>query len=333
MITEPGLFEIEAPDYHSDPCPVPSLNNSTIGPLLECPRLAWQQHPRLNPLFVRKEATRLDLGNVAHKLLLGRGRGIQVIDAAGYRTKDAQAARDAARGAGLTPVLPDQLANAEAMVAALRAQLREFSVADGRDAFDLSTGKFEIGLFWQEPDNGPWCRNLIDRLRDDLPIWEIWDYKTTGVNINPDASLGIHVVEMGYDTQWAMQERGLLELYPALAGRLRFRLLFQQTEPPHLISVVEPDPATMTMARKKVQRAIDLWRECLAAQRWPGYPARVMPLRHAEFLAQRWLDRELREFDDGQAAPPAPKLKRRPGRPKGSRRPKPNLPVVDLDGG
>lgn len=323
MISEPGLFEIDADTYHADPAPQPSLNNSTIGPLLRCPALAREQHPRLNPNYQPKESTRLDLGSVAHRLLFNAGREIEIIDAADYRTNAAREARDAARSAGKLPVLVDQLTAAHEMVTAAKAQIGQFEDLSPQE---LSTGKFEVGLFWQD---GPvWCRSLIDRLCDDKPVWEVWDYKTTETDIDPEGmALGIHVVSMGYDTQCALQERGLVALFPQLAGRIRFRWLFQNTEQPYLISVVEPDPATMTIARKKVDRAIALWAECLK-DGWRGYPAKIMPLRHAEHLANRWLEREIRDFDAGQMQPPAPpKLKRKPGRPKKSK------PLDSLMGG
>ena len=291
IITEPGLYEIDHTDYHADPCPEPSLNNSLIGPLLNsCPATVKHSHPRLNPLYVPKESSRMDLGTVAHKLLLGRGRDYVALDFDDWRTKAAKEARDAARMAGKVPILVDDLATALNMVSAARSQLARF---DGPDPFDLSTGKFEVGMFWRD-ESGVWGRNLIDRLRDDLPIWELWDYKTMGRSANPEAmALSTHVVDMGYDTQCAMQERGLLTLFPQLGGRIKFRWVFQEVDEPYLISVVEPDEATMTIARKKVDYAFKLFADCLANKSWPGYPAKVVPLRHAEFLANRWLEREV----------------------------------------
>lgn len=323
LIAEPGIYEIDAIDYHADPCPTPSLNNSLIASLLECPRLAWEKHPRLNPAYEETGSRDLDLGSVAHALLLGRGKSIVLIDAADYRTNDAKAARDNARAFGKIPVLPEQMAAAEDMQRAAIQQLRDFPDTYGNPFGD--DGKSEVGLFWRDGD--AWGRSLIDRLRTATPAWECWDYKTTKANINPEAgSLGIHVVDMGYDTQMAMQERGLIALYPGLAGRLKFRLLFQQSAAPYLISIVEPDPATMTIARKKVERAFQIWNECLTSKTWPGYPNRIMPLRHAEFLAARWMEREVADLDAGRL-PPAPQLKRPRGRPRKSE------PVSDLSGG
>src|SRR5215469_2806071 len=245
---EPGLYETAINDYHRDlPCPEPSLNASLIPFLLQCPAKARVRHPKLNPTWRGEETRRMDLGSVAHKLLLGKGRDVKIIEADNYRTKAAQEERDAARAAGLIPVLVADLATAEAMHTACVKQLEDFGVDN-----TFEGGKSELAMFWQD-EAGCWGRSLIDRLRDDLPTWHVWDYKTTERCVRPeDAGMGAHIVDMGYDTQLAVQERGLLTLFPSLAGRLRFRLLWQETEEPYLISVIEPDSATMSIARRKV---------------------------------------------------------------------------------
>lgn len=299
---EPGLYELAIEDYHRDPCPEPSLSNSLIPWLLQAPAKARVRHPRLVAHPLETESRRMDLGSVAHKLLLGRGRDITVVEADNYRTKAAQEARDAARAEGHIPILMADLKIAEDMHTAAVRQLIAFGCGD---VFGSHDGQSELAMVWQDA-SGAWGRNLIDRLLNHLPTWEIWDYKTTDRSARPeDAGLGIHVVEMGYDTQFAMQERGIFTLFPQLAGRLRFRLLFQETEDPYLISVVEPDEATMTIARKKVAMAFALWAACVKNQAWPGYTPKIVKLRHAEHLANRWLAREIADMaDEGEERAP-----------------------------
>ena len=104
MLSEPGFWEIDAEEYHSDPAPKPSLSQSIGKVLLErCPRSAWYAHPRLNPAFKPEDSTKFDRGTVAHQLLIGKGRDFHIIDAPDYRTKAAQMERDMARAAGKTP--------------------------------------------------------------------------------------------------------------------------------------------------------------------------------------------------------------------------------------
>jgi hypothetical protein len=313
MIDQAGLFEIDINTYHGDPCPKPSLNYSLIRYLLECPAKARARHPRFNPAFQSEETRRLALAHACHKLQLGRGRDIQVIEADSYRTNAAKDARDTALDFGKIPVLSVDMATAEAMHIACVKQLEAFGVDNSFEG-----GKSELAMFWQDAA-GCWGRSLIDRLRDDLPTWEIWDYKTTDLSARPEgAALGAFIVDQGYDMQFAVQERGLFTLFPSLAGRLKFRLLFQETEEPYLISVVEPDEATMSIARRKVDYAFNLWAECLRTETFPGYTPHVVTTEHAEFAANRWLKREIEE--NAAEPPPLPEPERRkPGRPQGSK--------------
>lgn len=312
VVTEAGLYELSAADYHADPCEEPSLNNSTIPHLLACPRLAWQQHPRLNPGYEPAQSNRLDLGDVAHQLLLGAGRGIVELPFSDYRTKDAQKARDEARAAGKTPILTEQLAQANGMVGSLHAQLAEYPEKEVARYFDPEQGQSEIGLFWFD-EAGAWGRSLIDRLLTEGE-WIVLDYKSVGRSADPAGlGLSIHAVDQGYDTQFAMIERGLTRLHSTLAGRIKFRWVFQEIDPPFLVSVVEPDAATMTIARKKVEYAFAKWADCLRNDDWPGYPQEIVPLRHADHLATRWLEREIAEADEARDR--TIKLKRNPGRP------------------
>jgi len=321
-VNEPGLFEMDINDYHNDPAPPgeASLNASLVPWLLQCPAKARVRHPKLNPGYQALATRKMDQGTIDHLVMLGKGRNLKIIEADNYRTKAAQEARDAARAAGLIPCLPSDLALAEAMHTAAMKQLEDFGVDNSFEG-----GLTEIAMLWKD-DAGCWGRSLIDRLRNDLPTWEVWDYKTTERCVRPeDAGLGAHIVDMGYDTQIAVQERGLLTLFPTLAGRLRFRLLFQETEEPYLISVVEPDAATMAIARRKVDYAFKLWAECLRTETFPGYTPRVVTSQDADFLASRWINREIADSEREEVEPP-PNPRRGPGRPQGSKaRPKKRL--------
>jgi hypothetical protein len=80
---KPGIYtDMTAADYHADPCPNPSLTQSVAKVLLQrSPLHAWHAHPRLNPDYQHDDATKFDIGNIAHKMLLGRGKEIVVLEA------------------------------------------------------------------------------------------------------------------------------------------------------------------------------------------------------------------------------------------------------------
>jgi len=310
-ITEPGAYDLTAEQYHADPCVEPSLSNSMAKILLESsPRHAWHAHPRLNPAHEADESARLDIGTVAHALMLGKGREMVVVAADDWRTKAAKEARDAARAEGKTPVLEKDARRAADMVGAGFAQLAHIEGA--QNAFFQTAGTSEMVLAWQDVA-GPWCRTMIDWTDFDPAGPIIYDYKTTAASANP-AAVGRTIANLGYDVQAAFIERGMVQIFPHTAGRLRFRFVFQEIEAPYLLSVVELDAAAQEIGRKKVAYAIDVWGRCLSTGNWPGYPSKIATVEYPSFAENAWLARELRE-DDMRAGGMDPLLMLAPWRP------------------
>lgn len=291
MLSEPGFWEIDAEEYHSDPAPKPSLSQSIGKVLLErCPRSAWYAHPRLNPAFKPEDSTKFDRGTVAHQLLIGKGRDFHIIDAPDYRTKAAQMERDMARAAGKTPIIVEHFETATAMAAAARLQLRD--IDGGQYAFNPEFGDSELCVLSLDPV-GCWGRSLIDFYGSKVPSGLIcWDYKTTAGTANP-AALKTHFNRMGWAFQAAFQERLISVLKPALAGKIAHRFLVQEDEPPYLCSVVEPASDARTIAHKMVAATFAIWKKCLDTGQWPGYPRESQPISVAFGMEASWLEREL----------------------------------------
>lgn len=331
MISEPGFYEIEADEYHSDPAPAPSLSQS-IGKILleQCPRAAWQAHSRLNPKFTPDEATRFDRGEVAHKLLLGQGREFRTIAAEDYKSKQAQLKRDDYRDAGFVPVLQKHYEIAQEMAAAARKQLA--GIEEGQFAFDPKWGEIEVCVLTRDPV-GCWTRALIDFYGAKvLSGVTCWDYKTTAGSANP-LTLGPRFNQLGWAFQAAFQERIICTLKPELAGKIRFRFFVQENEEPYLASVVEPSGAAMTLAHKMTAAAVAIWQRCIDTNNWPGYPTRSVPIGVSAFAEAAWLGRELEDelvqlaandpflsgvYRQTETKPSTawPPEKRRPGRPR-----------------
>lgn len=293
-IDKPGFYDIGEKAYHADPCVEPSLSNSIAKTLInQSPRHAMTAHPRLNPDWQATNSMQFDLGKAAHELMLGDGAGIVEVDSDAYRTKDAKTARDAAYADGKIPVLPHQLEEAKAMVAAGKLQLALH--ADASEAF--TDGTPEQVVIWQEGET--WCRSMLDWLPDDLssPV-VVYDYKTTATSANPD-SWQRHLFDMGYDMQAAFYRRGLR----ALTRRdlvVDFRFIVQENSPPYALSVIGLTPAGIDMADRKVDAALKSWRWCLANNRWPGYPKRTAYVDPPSWHETRWLEREAREETMGK---------------------------------
>jgi hypothetical protein len=81
--------------------------------------------------------------------------------------------------------------------------------------------------------------------------------------------------------QAAFYVRGVQEL---TGETPEFRWVVVETQPPFALSVIAPGPDVMTIGRKKVEYAIDVWRRCLATGHWPAYPTDVA---YAELPAVR----------------------------------------------
>lgn len=297
-ITEPGLFPaMSAQIYHGDPAPEPSLSASIACTLLmQTPIHAWAKHPRLNSEWAEQlglnepdSDRKRELGSVAHELLLGRGRGIAIIDADDYRTKDAREQRDEALRQGKTPCLAAEFERAEEIVDCIRHGLERIPGAD--HAFKDGNGSSEVAGIWHEPHHDVWGRILIDWLE---PNGTLWDLKSTGAGLS-DEAIRRKIAAECLDLRCAWYVRGLTRLKPELAGRVAVNLVFVETKPPFEVRIVRLTNASLNMGHRKVAFCLDLWARCLKSGRWPGYPREITRLDVPAFAEKIWLERE--EYD------------------------------------
>ncbi len=283
MISDPGVYDMKDAEYHADPCPAPSLSSSIAKILLtKTPAHAAHAHPRLNPAFEREDATKFDVGSVAHDYTLRGEREFVVVEANDWRTKAAKEARAAALAEGVQPILEPQMEEVRKMWDALSEQ------------YTFPPGLPERTLVWQEDDI--WLRCKIDWLPGDakLPADE---FKTT-----TDASPEVwepQVFRMGYDVQAAFYLRGLERLGHA---RPAFIWIVQETSAPYLVSQAALSPAGIHMAERKVAEAISIWRRCMQSSEWPGYPKQVAVITPPAWHETKWLEREERGYDAAVAS-------------------------------
>lgn len=258
---EPGLYDISAEDYHADPVPGGSLTSSGARRLLppSCPALyRWEQD---NP---QPPKTHLELGTAAHKLVLGNGPDIDVIDHDNYTTKTAQQQRDEARDMGALPLLRHEYEQVQAMAEAIR----QHPVA--RILFDPDRGgRPEQTLIWRDQQASVMRRARLDWLPQAGPgRLIIPDYKTC-LSAEPDA-LGRAVHRYGYHQQADWYRSGAQAL--GLAGEdAAFVFVCQEKTPPYLVTVVELDATALRIGAARNRRAIDTYAECVEAGHWPAY--------------------------------------------------------------
>ncbi len=290
-------YDIPAARYHSDDlCAEPTLSSSIAKVLLSAtPLHAWIAHSRLNTALAPDGEKKFALGSVTHELLLGKGGGFEMIDAADYRSKDAKAARDAAIDYGKTPILAHQLADAEDMRDAVIARLREIPETRALIGADglLSQGDAEAVIIWRDI-GGPLCRAMID-------FWgateaEVWDVKTIGVGLS-DGAIRRQIENLGYDLSAGFYLRGLEALRPELAGRFKWRWIFVEGEEPFEVRVIEPDGEMLEIGKRKAALAIAKWHTALTANYWPGYPREITRLAPAQWSLAQLMEREMVDPD------------------------------------
>lgn len=267
----PGLYDsMDAATYHADPAEEPSLSSSIGGILLsQTPKHAHAAHPRLNPLAKTEASNAMNIGSVAHEILLGRGTGFEVSPFDDYRTKIAREWRDKTIARRRIPIKNDELEAAVGMAHAVLAGLDKIPGL----ARALVEGKPESVAIWRDK-LGPLCRTMFDWC--DLETGTIYDLKTTGTGID-DRSINAKIAGDGtaLDMRAVFRLRALEHLFPERAGEFVFRWLFVESIAPFEVRVFEVDETTRTMGERRCEFVISKWHECLTKNFWPGYPRKI----------------------------------------------------------
>lgn len=252
----PGVYDdLPADDYHADP----ALSASGMKLLLDpgCP--AQYRYERDNPPPPRKT---FDFGHAAHRLVLGDGAKLRVLDFDDYKTKAAQEAKKAAREEGAIPLLPDEMDRARAMADAVRRHPLAGPLFRG--------GRPEVSLFFKDKASGVDLRARLDWLDVDRPGRAIMtDYKTIGTGVDLD-HIERAIYDYGYQIS-AVQYQEAAQALDLAGPDAVATLVFQAKEPPFLVRVVQLPFDTIKLGRAKRRRAIEVFQECTQSGRWPGY--------------------------------------------------------------
>lgn len=278
IVDTPGLYDMDDSVYFADPVPGGSLSTSGAKVLLDCPaKFRWlQTHPQ-------KPKREFDLGHVAHKLVLGKGAEIAVVDFKDFKTKAAQQERDAAYAAGQVPVLATDHDRAQAMADAIRADRHANAL------LNPDHGVAEQAMFWCDEQTGVWRRVKLDyfptrRIGGRLiPV----DVKTC-VSAAPDA-IDKAILNHGYHQQDDAYREAVRAL--DLDDNPSFVFVFVEKEPPHVVTLVELNDDFRELGWRRNREALDLYTRCRDADDWPGYVTGIH-----EAKPPRWALRELTDF-------------------------------------
>lgn len=288
----PGVHDIDAERYHADMLrPVPTLSSTLARKLLnQSPLHAWTHHPRLNPAWASSDRKTFDVGRAAHRAVLGKGGDYVAYPAellasnGAASTKEAKAWAEQVRANGGTPLKADEVDAIGDIARSVRMKLVDMGIKLSHDRSEL-TALAEI--------DGVWCRAMVDNAPNN-PALPLYDLKTTE-DASPEAVIR-SVVAYGYDVQAAHY----LSVWEAATGEKRkMRFIFVEKSAPFEVSVVELHGADddesdwMLTANSKAKEARRIWGECLAADEWPGYPAKVAILGAPKWHNDKWADRAI----------------------------------------
>lgn len=281
-INKPGLYlDIPEKAYHGGGlCPAPPLSSSVTKVLInQSPGHAWWEHPDLNKskaLEVEHSTKTQGAGTAIHKLILGKGRPLKVLNFDDYRTNAAKAARDAALAEGATPLLGKEMDKAEEVAEAAKRRLADTEIAH---LFGEDKGDAEVTGVWQEA-NGIWCKMRVDWLphaaREGGHITVV-DIKTTGQSAKAE-DWSRTMFEFGGDIQDALYRRGLKALLPG-ARRIDFVFVVIEQTAPFAVQLCRSSGETKDIAETQVALAIETWGECLKRganlEQWPFYEGEI----------------------------------------------------------
>lgn len=272
--------------YHADDlgCPRPTLSASLAKVIVEkSPKHAYMAHPRLGGLK-QESRKELDYGTLVHKLVLGTGPEIVLVDADDWRTKAAQEARDSAAACGKLAVLTSVYDAAESSADTIVEELRDLGAP--------LVGDSEVTVQWTSYHEGVSvaCRARMDHLVVTRDRAIIIDLKTSR-NAHP-AACTRHILGYGYDIQRAAYVEAIETAYPHLAGRVQFIFAFAETEPFVSVTPGVLDGVMEERGRRRWAHAVMTWARCLDTQFWPSYAERVLT-----FESPSWLISQMEQED------------------------------------
>lgn len=259
------LLEMTAAEYHANATGPIRLSRSIAHKLVsKSPFHAFRHHPRLGGETIESNGDMVR-GTVIHAIIGGENpfENVAVLDVPDYRTAKAKKMKADAIAAGKTPMkvaeYEECMSAAEALKAAVTAQIAASGI--GLD------GQREGVIYWN--DNGVDCQCRLDLFSVADGVAVITDFKSCE-SAHP-SSIERGLTDFGLDMQAAIYPRAVGMMFPDLIGRIRYRIVFVEKSPPHLVTICEPSPQMQSMGISKWFRALKRWRTCMATGEWPAY--------------------------------------------------------------
>ncbi len=203
-----------------------------------------------------------DIGKAFHAEVLGDGAEVVVWGGEAWRSAEAREFRAAAYAAGQVPILAADKLVIEQMTASLNAHDVAPHLFKG--------GAAEVSAFWRDPDTGVQCKARFDYLPDKQPGRRLIvpDLKSA-VSADPNefSRAAARYFYVGQQLHYSNALR-VLGVDPDPA----FLFVVVEKEEPFLVNVgqfVSHDDQRLSAAA--LDHGIRLYRDCLAADQWPGW--------------------------------------------------------------
>lgn len=267
-IDRPGIYDLPAAVYNHEPCAAPSIGSSGLHTILEdCPAV-YRHASALNPDRPVFDTEAFVIGRAAHMLLLEPDRffaTVEVLDArVNLRTDRGKAKRGRALRAGKTVLTMARFAEISAM--------RDAVMAHPFAGNAFADGQAERSLVWRDAETEVWLRCRPDFLPTALR--HIPDYKTAK-SAKPER-FARDAFAYGYHMRAAHYLDGIAAVTGTRPDAYYF--VVQEKTPPYLVTCVTLDAVALDWGRIANRKAVHLFAECLAADRWPGYADAVVDL-------------------------------------------------------
>lgn len=212
---------------------------------------------------VEEHKPQFDVGKAFHALVLGAGATVAVADFMDWRSKGAREFRDAAYAEGKVPLLVADFELVTAMAAAVKAHDVAPLLFQG--------GAAEVSAFWVDDETGVPCKARFDYLPEKQPGRRLIvpDLKSA-VSADP-GEFSRAAARFGYVMQQVHYSNALRHL--GIDPDPAFLFVVVEKDPPHLVNVGQFTEATdINATTAALDKALRLYRECLATDTWPGWP-------------------------------------------------------------
>lgn len=271
-ITEPGVYQLTAQEYHDPAVTGEWMSNSDGKKLIGkgCP--AQFRYDRDHGVRGASEA--FNFGHLVHAIVLGKGDEIAVRPATNpedpddvwdsWRKNSAKAWRARHEKAGHIVVLPEEMTRAEEMADAVWAD-------DEGGRLLRQPGRPEVALFWWDAEAGVKRRALVDWLPD-APgpdgVFRPVDFKTAE-DVAPDDDMDRAIWRFGYNRQAVTIADGCVAL--GLADVVDVAFVMQAKSAPYIVTVVTLDSVAERIGRIDNRQAMDVWLLCTGTGVWPNF--------------------------------------------------------------